>query len=172
MLPAPPQPLPPGFEAHAFDASFEIRVPREQVWEWLETPATFTDGQVWPFRVEFLSREPGEPVGFHEGGLNAHHGPAMSFVGILTEIREGAYRDLRYFYGSYVLSLRWIRPTRLEFWVEDASEGATQVRLRVESQVRRGGAGAWSWLQKRFWGRFPRWMSKSLRGTASELRTA
>lgn len=158
----PPNAAPPGFEEHVYERSFAVAAPRESVWRWLEDPATFVDGQIWPFRVEFVSAEPGVQPGFHVGGLNVHHGPMMSFAGVLTEIREGEYRDLHYFYGSYVLSLRLIRPTRLEFWVEDSGLGATGVCLRVTSYVRSGLAGPWTALQRLFWSRFPRWLARSL----------
>ena len=113
--------------------------------------------------MEFVSSEPGVPPGFEVGGLNLHHGPLMCFAGMLTEIREGEYRELCYFYGSYVLSLRWIRPTRLEFWVDDAEGSSTRVRLRVESHVRPGLAGLWTRAQRIFWARFPSWMARALR---------
>ncbi len=160
---APPYATPAFLTPHAFEKTFTVSAPREAVWAWLEDPDTFVKGQVWPFRVEFVSADPGVPPGFHVGGLNIHHGPLMSFTGILTEIREGEYRDLQYLYGSYVGSLRWIRPTRLEFWVEDAEAGGTRVRLRVGSDVRPGLASLWTRAQELFWARFPRWMARSLR---------
>ena len=162
LAPPPPNACPPGFVAHTFEQSFEIDTPRAAVWSWLENPETFVRGQNWPFRVEFLSHDPAVPPGFAVGGLNAHHGPLMSFVGQLTEIREGAYRSLHYFYGSYLLSLRLVRPTRLEFWVEDTTDGTTHVRLRVSSYVRQSTAGLWTFVQRLFWRRFPRWMSSAL----------
>jgi hypothetical protein len=159
---APPNACPPRFVRHVFETDFSIDCPRERVWAWLEAPETFVDGQVWPFRVEFLSADPDTPAGFHVGGLNAHHGPLMSFCGQLTEIREGAYRSLDYFYGSYVLSLRLVRPTRLEFWVEDGEKESTRVRLRVSSFAHARFAKLWTRLQRLFWRRFPRWMSSAL----------
>ncbi len=162
LLEAPPHVAPPGFAEHVYERSFVVSAPRQAAWAWLEDPATFVDNQIWPFRVEFVSADPGVPPGFHVGGLNVHHGPLLCFAGILTEIREGAYRDLRYFYGSYALSLRLIRPTRLEFWLEDAGEGETRVRLRVTSLVRGWLAGTWTVAQRVFWRRFPRWMARSL----------
>jgi hypothetical protein len=159
---APPNACPPGFAKHAFEYAFRIDAARAAVWSWLDDPETFVRGQIWPFRVEFLSTEPSVPPGFSNGGLNVHHGPLMCFAGQLTEIREGAYRCLHYFYGSYVLSLRLIRPTALEFWVDDAPDGGTHVRLRVSSFVHRRFARGWSRIQALFWRRFPRWMSSAL----------
>lgn len=46
---------------HAYEQSFEVPFPVERVWGWLNDPATFTEGQVWLYRVEFLDGgfEPG-----------------------------------------------------------------------------------------------------------------
>ena len=158
-----PHAAPRGFRPHSHEMVFEIGAPRARVWGWLEDPHTFTDSQVWPYRVEFVSADPETPAGFHEGGLNIHHGPFLHLPGTLAEIREGSYRDLRYFYGSHVVSPRWVRPTRLEFWVEDAGDAATRVRLRLSSFVRAPLVRVWSAAQAWFWRRFPRWMSRSLR---------
>ena len=154
-----------GFVENVHDAHFRIAAPWSRVWEWLETPETFSEGQVWPYRVDFLASEPGAPVGFHEGGLNIHHGPLLSLPGRLDTIVEsghGGYRSLSYLYGSYVLSLRLIRPTRLEFWVEEEEEARTLVRLRLSSDVHPVIETPWSRLQGVFWGRLGRWMAKSL----------
>ena len=84
---------------------------------------------------------------------------------MLTEIREGEYRDLHYFYGSYVLSPRLERPTRLQFWIAEEPgppRAATRVRLRVDSFVRSGRmARLWTRGQRFFWSRFPSWMARS-----------
>ena len=160
--PSAPNACPPGFVAHAFETDFTIAAPRERVWAWLEDPETFTKGQLGPYRVEFVSTDPETPPGFHPGGLNVHHGPLLSLAGQLTEIREGRYRALRYFYGSYVLSLRLIRPTQLEFWVVDEPNGRTRVKLRLQSYVRRPIERLWGRVQHLFWQRFPRWMARAL----------
>ncbi len=162
----PPNAAPPGFVAHVFEKRFRVSAPRSSVWQWLEDPTTFVDSQVWPYRVEFVSAEAGVAPGFQVGGLNVHHGPFLHLPGMLTEIREG-YRDLHYFYGSFVLSPRLVRPTRLEFRVEDAPEGDTGVEMRLTSFVRGGFAGLWTFGQRLFWSRFPRWMARSLGGRVS-----
>jgi hypothetical protein len=56
-----PAGAPSGFVSHAYRSSFVVPVGVERVWEWLNDPATFTEGQVWPFRVEFVDGgfEPG-----------------------------------------------------------------------------------------------------------------
>ncbi len=156
-----PQAAPAGFQSSVYELEYEIAAQRSRVWGWLEDPATFVDGQVFPYRVEFVSPDPDTPPGFEVGGLNIHHGPFLHLPAMLTEIREGDYRDLRYFYGSYVLSPRLVRPTRLEFWVEDAGQG-TRVRLALSSYVRSSFAPIWQWGQRWFWARFPRFMSRAL----------
>lgn len=160
-----PQPLPPGFVESVVDRAFRVCAPWRHVWTWLENPETFSGGQVWPFRVEFVAETPDHEAGFHEGGLNIHHGPLLSLPGRLTEIREtddGAYRSLEYLYGSYVVSLRLVRPTRLEFWVDPEGEATTKVQLRLSSHVHPLIEGVWDSLQHVFWARFPRWMARSL----------
>ena len=169
---APPNARPPGFVDHAFEHAFEVGAPPSSVWAWLNDPDTFVRGQVWPFRVEFVSASPDEPAGFHRGGLNIHHGPLMSLPGTLTEIRDEEYRDLQYFSGSYVLSLRLIRPTRLEFWLTDMSHGGTRVRLRLSGFVRRPLAGIWTAAQRIFWRRFGTPTKEAQSGTAHELQHA
>jgi hypothetical protein len=129
------------------------------VWAWLNDPATFVEGQVWPFRVEFVGG------GFEPGVLNVHHGPLMNFAGAIGEVRDpetgAAYRDLKYFYGSYAISPRLVRPTRLQFWAE-ASDGGTLVTLQVDSFARSFFMKPWDLAQRGFWSRFPRWMASAL----------
>jgi hypothetical protein len=88
-----PAGAPSGFVSHAYRSSFVVPVGVERVWEWLNDPATFTEGQVWPFRVEFVDG------GFEPGVLNVHHGPFLNVAGIIGEVRDPrpgipAYRDL------------------------------------------------------------------------------
>jgi len=158
-------PRTPGFVENVHESHFRIAAPWTRVWQWLETPETFSDGQVWPYRVDFLAPDPSSPAGFHEGGLNIHHGPFLSLPGRLDTIEESddrAYRSLSYLYGSYVLSLRLIRPTRLEFWVEEEADARTLVRVRLSSDVHPVIETPWSRLQGVFWSRLGRWMAKAL----------
>ncbi len=157
-----PNAMPPGFAKHAYEKQFEVAAPSDAVWAWLERPETFTQGQVWPYRVEFVSADADVAPGFVEGGLNIHHGPFLHLPATLTEIREGEYRDLQYLYGSFVGSPRLVRPTRLEFWVDAIDEEHTRVRLRLSSYVRRRLARPWTSAQRIFWSRFPRWMRREL----------
>ena len=157
-----PAGAPEGFVSHAYRQTFQVPHGHRRVWNWLNDPATFTEGQVWPFRVEFVDG------GFEPGVLNVHHGPLLNFAGAIGEVRppEGdtaGYRDLKYFYGSYAVSPRLIRPTRLQFWVEGSGDD-TLLTLQVDSLVRRRFARTWSLLQKVFWQRFPRWIDSALKG--------
>ena len=151
---------PEGFVGHSFQRTFFVGHPVDRVWSWLNDPATFVDGQVWPYRVEFVDG------GFEPGVLNVHHGPFLNAAGAIGEVRGSgerpAYRDLKYFYGSYALSPRLARPTRLRFWAEESPAGGTLVTLRLDSLVRRRFERAWDLSQRVFWARFPRWMGQSL----------
>ncbi len=158
------QPKPERFQDHQFNLSFEINQPREKIWSWLNRMETFTDTQIPPYKVEFYSPDPKTiPNGFHEGVLNIHHGPFINFAGVMGKVEENTYRDLQYFHGSYAFSLRWIRPYRLEFWLEDGDNATSRVKMRLSSWVKPWIAKLWHSMQKRFWGRFEGWMSKSLR---------
>lgn len=156
---AVPVGAPPGFVAHVHRYAFSTPHPPSLVWAWLNDPATFTEGQIWPFRVEFVNG------GFEPGVLNTHHGPFLNLAGAIGEVRgfgRGvAYRDLKYFYGSYAISPRLVRPTRLQFWAEGSADG-TLVTLQVDSLVRRRFGRTWSLSQRVFWSRFPRWMASAL----------
>ncbi len=156
------QPCPQGFNKHEFTREFRTSHSRADVWRWLNSPETFTDTQVPPFKVEFYSPDPSTiPNGFHEGVLNIHHGPLMNFAGVLTTIENDRYRDLQYYFGSYALSLRWLRPYRLEFWLEDAAD-ATVVKMKLSTWVKPWIAKTWTALQSLFWSRFGRWMNKAV----------
>jgi len=155
------QPLPPGFRDYVHEFTFSIQASEEDVWKWLNDTTTFTDTQIWPYKVEFYSPDP-ENIhnGFHEGVLTNHFGPFVNFAGILTKITPN-YRDLQYTYGSYALSPRWIRPYRLEFSTE-VVDGQTQITGRLSTYVTPGWYNLWVKSQKRFWKRFERWSTKSI----------
>ncbi|MFK7923206.1 MAG: hypothetical protein AB8H47_14680 [Bacteroidia bacterium] len=151
---------PTGFITHTHRFEVVSKRSRREIWDWLNTPETFTKNQVWPYKVEFVAPEGEDTADFSEGVLNAHHGPLINFSGVLTEIQDQRYRDLHYFYGSYALSLRWIRPTRLQFWVEDMPAGGCKVIGQIDSFVKPSFAGFWSFAQRFFWGQFRWWMPK------------
>jgi hypothetical protein len=161
VAPFPPSP-PPGFVRHVYEHSWEINRPRSAVWAWLCDPSTFVDGQIPPFRVEFLTNPAGQ-TGFAEGVYNAHVGPFMSFSGVLGMIEPERYRDLQYFYGSYAVSHALFRPTRLQFWVTDGAEPDTTVlELRVDADVRRRAQKLWTQAMALFWGRFGSWCERAI----------
>lgn len=149
---------PPGFVEHQHRFEVLSSRSREEIWEWLNTPETFTKNQVWPFRVEFVAPSAEQPADFSVGVLNVHHGPLLNFAGVLTQMEAQTYRDLQYYYGSYALSLRLIRPTRLQFWLEDTPTGGTKVMGQVDSYVKPYMRGLWGGLQKMFWGQFRWWI--------------
>lgn len=157
-LPAGPAlPTPPGFRRHAYERAWTVPQPRGAVWGWLNSPATFTEGQVPPYRVEFLTAEGGAE--FAPGTLNAHHGPGILFAGVIGKVVAPApgvtaYRDLAYGYGSYALSLRLARPTRLQFWADDAGPGRTTVRVRLDADVAGRFVPVWDAAMRVFWGGF------------------
>lgn len=164
MAPAPAEP-PPGFVHDVYVREWTIERPRSEVWAWLCDPATFTDGQIPPFRVEFLTNAAGQ-TGFHAGVYNAHVGPLMSFSGVLGEIEHERYRDLQYFYGSYAVSHALFRPTRLQFWLDDvqhtAGGSATVLRLQLDTFVRHSAVAAWGKLMGLFWRRFGSWAERAI----------
>lgn len=157
-VPSAPQAAPPSFVRHLFTRTWKVDKDREKVWAWLNDPATFTEGQFPPYRVEFASAELGVPRGFEVGGLNMHHGPGLLASGTLVEIVEGEYRDLQYFYGSYVLSLRLIRPTRLQFWIQDCSDGGCEITLQLDSFVKHWFEPVWEMGNRGFWRFFGYWL--------------
>lgn len=161
IAPFPSTP-PPGFVSDLYEHTWHIGRPREHVWAWLCDPATFTDGQIPPWRVEFLTNEAGA-TGFAEGVYNAHVGPFISFSGVLGEIEDQRYRDLQYFYGSYALSHALFRPTRLQFWLDDDVEGETSVlHLQLDTYVRQRAVGLWGRMMAIFWKRFGSWCERAI----------
>jgi len=161
VSPAPAAP-PPGFVHDVYEHTWAIDRPRAEVWAWLCDPATFTDGQIPPFRVEFLANAEGD-TGFAEGVYNSHVGPLMCFAGVLGEIDPERYRDLQYFYGSYAVSHALFRPTRLQFWLDDGERpGTTVLRLQLDTFVRGRARGAWHRLMGVFWKRFGRWAERAI----------
>ncbi|MEM9200929.1 MAG: hypothetical protein AAGC53_04690 [Actinomycetota bacterium] len=161
VAPFPSAP-PPGFIDDVYEHTWQIGRPRAAVWAWLCDPATFTDGQIPPWRVEFLLNPEGE-TGFEPGVYNAHVGPFISFSGVLGEIDEPQYRDLQYFYGSYALSHALFRPTRLQFWLDDDVAGESSVlHLQLDTHVRRRAAGLWRRMMRIFWKRFGSWCERAI----------
>ena len=153
----PAQDCPPGFQRHRYRHVFETDGAWRELWAWLMRPETFTKGQPWPYRVEFLDTpRPDGTVArdFEVGALNAHHGPFMNFCGVISRIEvgdDGAERDLEYAYGAYFLAFRLVRPVGLRVSVEAITEARCRVVMQVDSYVRPWTAGLWTLAQKCFW---------------------
>jgi len=155
---------PKNFKAHIFTREYSSPYEESQIWDWLNDPKTFTDNQIWPFRVEFLLGEK-QHKEFETGVLNSHHGPMLSLSGMIGEI-SSHYRDLKYFYGSYAISFRIIRPYQLEFWTKDEGDSRI-VKVRLSSYVAPSFYGIWNWSQELFWSRFGKWMNRSIKKRTS-----
>jgi len=147
------QPVPPDFRPHAVKRSALVGATREKIWAWLCDPKTFTQGNLPPWRVEFLPGWEGGPADFTPGVYNNHHGPLMNLPAIITEVRAPEYRAMDYLYGSSIITLRMIRPTRLQFWLEDV-DGKTRVTLQLDSLVHRWWGWFWTLGQSIFWWSF------------------
>ena len=161
---APKEPtIAAGFVPHRFERSYEIDATRDDVWAWLNDPDTFIKGQPWPYFVEFVGG------GFEPGVQNTHTGPLLHCCGEIGEVRQPDYRDLRYHYGAYVLAMRWIRPTRLQFWLDAPAANRTTVRVRLDSQCRSWIRRLWT-LGNRFFWRLFGWSIR--RGLAQRARKA
>ena len=133
---------------YVFEYAFEKKPSKaEKMWEKLQLRETFVKSQLFPYKVEFAA--PSQKGPFEEGELNIHHGPLMSLHGAVGKIQSG-YRDLKYFYGSYVLSFRWIRPTRLEFFKEK-----NEITVRLTFYVRPWIKPLWAAFNGLFWRLFP-----------------
>ncbi len=154
------QTRPASFMQHVYSKKFLINSSLEDVWDVLMRQATFSDMQLWPFRVEFDSPE-GED-NMTVGMDNIHHGPFMLFSGVLTEINDHKYRDLHYYLGSYFLNVRWIRPARLEFFVNPGTDG-TELELRLTTYVKPWIKGAWNAMLSMFWINFGSWFNRYVR---------
>lgn len=139
------------------DVTVPLHIARDRttVWRWLQDPATFVDGQVWPYRVEFLP-EPGQHA-FAPGVRNTHHGPLLHLPAVVGEVREPTHRELIYLYGAFVGGFRLLRPSRLTFDLRDAGPGRCEVTVGIEAQVRPGLRWPWEVGNRLFWRRFARW---------------
>lgn len=174
----PSSPCPPGFRPHVHEHSFDLARGFEETWTVLMTPETFTKGQPWPYRVEFLETPQADGTvarGFDEGTLNAHHGPFLNFSGVVSSVEVGpdrAVRDLEYVYGAYALAFRWIRPRLLRIAVDRTAPDRCRVTVRIESFTRPWIAGAWTLAQRLFWSAFGPSLRRLVPKTASRPSTA
>ena len=68
---------PRGFERHVFERTFEVQTPNLYGLVLAKPRRDLHQGQVPPYRVEFI------PNRFEVGVLTSHHGPGLSFSGII-----------------------------------------------------------------------------------------
>lgn len=130
---------PKNMKDYVFEYSFSKKTNKaEKIWDCLKLRETFVKSQLYPYKVEFDA--PYQKGPFETGELNIHHGPLMSLHGVIGEITNN-YRDLQYFYGSYIFSFRWVRPTRLEFFKD-----GDQITVKIKYYVK--------WWIKPFWAGF------------------
>lgn len=136
---------PQEFKEYVFEKSFALSKEKcEQVWDKLQRRETFVDGQIFPYQVNFDAAEQKGP--FLKGELNIHHGPLLSVHGIIGDVRDD-YRDLQYFYGSYVLSFRLVRPVRLEFF----RDNDYVIKMRITSYIKPWFLPLWNMGNEVFW---------------------
>ena len=151
------QTCPGNFILHQYKKEYELSHSIEQTWDTLMKQSTFTDTQVWPFRVEF-----DRPQVYMETGMaNIHHGPLLLFTGEIAEVRPAEYRDLQYYMGSYFGSVRLIRPARLEISLKPSSSG-TSATIILTSYVRPWISGIWNMMLKLFWSNFGRFLNRRI----------
>ena len=138
---------PRGFVIDAFEREFNYSEDQvASVWKKLQRRETFTQSQLFPYRVEFAGNsQEGE---FSTGELNIHHGPFLSVHGAIGEVTSN-YRSLNYFYGSYVISFRLVRPFQLEFFRE-----GDKLTLKLKAFVRPWFKPLWRLLNLLLWSGF------------------
>ena len=155
------QVVPEGFHHDVVQVAVVVEHPVEQVWSWLDDPATFVDGQVWPFAVEF--HHPPGTHAFRPGVRNDHHGPLLHLPAVVGRVRPPAHRELIYLYGAFVLSPRLLRPARLLFDLHTSPDGRrTRITVTTEAAVRTPVLWAWRAGNRWFWRRFGRWCDAAL----------
>ena len=118
---------------------------------------TFTKVQIIPYRVEFTDVE--KKASFSSGVWTHHHGPFLNACGQNGEMRPMEYRDLHYKYGSYVLSFRFIRPVRLQFFFKEDPKG-TLLSVQFDCYVSPFLYRFWDMIMKIFWRGFGNLMAK------------
>ena len=139
--------VPQGFVLDVFHKEFHFTEESiSSIWEKLQRRETFTKGQLFPYRVEFVANS--QEGAFSQGELNIHHGPLLSLPGVIGEV-SSTYRNLNYFYGSYVISFRLIRPVQLEFF----RNGPT-LTLKLHTFIKPWFRPFWRFSNQFFWSIF------------------
>jgi hypothetical protein len=145
------QPVAPkNFRFHSFKLQFFVNSESSKPWNWLNNPDTFIKGQLFPYKVEFVSDDNSLTAEFRKGVFNNHHGPLLNLPAIVQEVIPSHYRDMHYLYGSYFISLRLIRPARLQFWVEQQNQ-KTSITVQLDSYVGPFVEFTWNAFQSLFW---------------------
>ena len=140
---------PIGFKVSKIEKEFYYDSDKlQKSWDKLQLRETFVVGQPFPYKVEFDSSE--QFGKFKSGELNIHHGPLLSVHGRITDITE-TFRGLDYFYGSYVLSFRVVRPVKLEFFKKENC-----IEMKLTSYVRPWFKKFWELINNILWKAFPR----------------
>ena len=139
--------IPEGFIIDQYERDFYFSEDKlSLIWKRLQRRETFTKGQLFPYKVEFsASSQEGE---FSPGELNIHHGPLLSVHGVIGEVTS-SYRSLHYFYGSYVISFRLIRPVQLDFYRYN-----NRIHLKLKVYIRPWFKTTWRFLNQVFWSGF------------------
>ena len=160
-MPSERQPKPDFLKTHSFKKSFNIQAPIKACWDYLNNMDTFRNGQIFPYRVEFIhfSKSPS----FEPGIWTNHHGPLLSVCGQIGQMTPPSYRDLNYTYGSYVISFRYIRPVRLQLFFSSKTESKTQIDVQLDAYIVPWLIPIWEGIQRLFWTGFGWSISRHLR---------
>lgn len=157
-LPLTIESSPVGFKSIVYRESWPVRINEDKMWQWLNNTKTFVDGQVGPYTVEFHDPQfPNNPR-FASGVQTNHFGPFLNAAGVIGEIRPKQYRDLKYYYGSYIFFFGLVRPSRLQFFYDQDKK---ILSMELDAFVKPWFAKTWLWGLEIFWSRFGNWMSKS-----------
>ncbi len=143
-----------GRRTHQHVQRFVTPAPRARVWAWLVDPATFTDTQIPPWRVEFLGG------GFDEGVVTTHHGPGLHLPGVICRDPRGRVPRPAVPLRRLGRLVPLLRPTRLQIAVADAP-GGTEVEVRIDAHVHPRMLRLWALSQRLFWRRFATWTAKA-----------
>lgn len=149
--------VPKGYVRQIFEQEWKVECDEQRMWNWLNSVSTFRDHQSLPYVVEFLDPDSPSDPQFRVGVDTNHYGPFLNAAGVITQIDPMKYRDLQYYYGSFVFSFRLVRPVRLEFFYDSEKK---VLKMKMTNYVRSFFASLWSTMLSWFWPRFGTWMNK------------